>query len=99
LLADSKLRPPRERISERTHLDVPSFKTRPAKRPTSLPATLRDNTTGTTILPKVWATNSTWVQDSANITAGHSYALTLISHDDNYVGDATYTLFDNVTTQ
>src|SRR5437899_1773168 len=64
-------------------------------------ATLRDNTTGTTttILPKVCATNSTWVQDSASITAGHSYTLTLISHDDNYVGDATYTLFDDVTTQ
>jgi hypothetical protein len=64
-------------------------------------ATLRDNTTGTTttILPKVCATNSTWVQDSANITAGHSYTLTLISHDDNYVGDATYTLFDDAITQ
>ena len=32
-------------------------------------------------------------------TAGHSYTLTLISHDDNYVGDATYTLFDDVITQ
>jgi len=64
-------------------------------------ATLRDNTTGTTttILPNVCATNSTWVQDSASITAGHSYTLTLVSHDDNYVGDATYTLFDDVTTQ
>jgi hypothetical protein len=64
-------------------------------------ATLRDNTTGTTttILAKVCATNSTWVQDTANITAGHSYTLTLISHDDNYTGDATYTLFDDAQTQ
>jgi hypothetical protein len=64
-------------------------------------ATLRDNTTGTTttILPNVCATNSTWVQNSAAITAGHSYTLTLVSHDDNYVGDATYTLFDDVITQ
>lgn len=64
-------------------------------------ATLRDNNTGTTstILAKVCATNSTWVQDTATITAGHSYTLTLISHDDNYVGDATYTLFDDVVTQ
>jgi hypothetical protein len=63
-------------------------------------ATLKDNTTGTTttILPKVCATNSTWVQDSATITAGHSYTLTLISHDDNYAGDPTYTLFDDVAT-
>jgi hypothetical protein len=64
-------------------------------------ATLRDNTTGTTttILAKICSTSSTWVQDSATITAGHSYTLTLISHDDNYPGDATYTLFDDVTTQ
>jgi hypothetical protein len=64
-------------------------------------ATLRDNNTGTTttILPRVCATSSTWVQISANITAGHSYTLTLISHDDNYVGDATYTLYDDVITQ
>jgi hypothetical protein len=61
-------------------------------------ATLRDNTTGTTttMLPKVCATNSTWVQASTNLTASHSYTLTLLSHDDNYVGDATYTLFDDV---
>lgn len=64
-------------------------------------ATLRDNTTGvtTTILPHVCATSSTWVQDTTSITAGHSYTLTLFSHDDNYPGDATYTLFDDVATQ
>jgi hypothetical protein len=61
-------------------------------------ATLRDNTAGTTttILAKVCATSSTWVQDTATITGGHSYTLTLVSHDDNYAGDPTYTLFDDV---
>jgi hypothetical protein len=31
--------------------------------------------------------------------AGHSYTLTLTSHDDNYAGDPTYTHFDDVSTQ
>lgn len=64
-------------------------------------ATLRDNTTGTTttILARVCATNSTWVQNATSITGGHNYTLTLFSHDDNYSGDATYTLFDDVMTQ
>jgi hypothetical protein len=64
-------------------------------------ATLRDNTTATTttVLAKVCTNNNTWVQSSATITAGHGYTLTLVSHDDNYVGDATYTIFDDVVTQ
>jgi hypothetical protein len=64
-------------------------------------ATLRDNTAGTTstILGRVCTNNNTWVQVSVTITAGRSYTLTLISHDDNYVGDATYSLFDDVATQ
>jgi hypothetical protein len=36
------------------------------------------------------------VQVSASVTAGHSYTLTLLSHDDNYPSDPTYTLFDAV---
>ena len=62
-------------------------------------ATLKDNTAGTTttMLPKVCTNTGAWVQNSANVTAGHSYTLTLISHDDNYAGDATYTLFDDVS--
>ena len=32
-----------------------------------------------------------------SITAGHSYRLTLTSHDDNRAGNATYTLFDDVS--
>ena len=60
-------------------------------------ATLKDNTaaTTTTILAKTCNNNGTWVQVSAGVTAGHSYTLTLISHDDNYSGDPTYTLFDD----
>ncbi len=62
-------------------------------------ATLRDNTTGTTttILAKTCVANSGWTRVSAGLTAGHSYTLTLTSHDDNYPGDATYTLFDDVS--
>ncbi len=61
-------------------------------------ATLKDNSTGrtTTILTKTCNQNNTWVQVTANITAGHSYTLTLTSHDDNYPGDPTYTLYDDV---
>ncbi len=61
-------------------------------------ATLKDNTTGTTrtILARTCTNNNTWVKVSASVTAGHSYTLTLTSHDDNYPGDPTYTLFDDV---
>ncbi len=61
-------------------------------------ATLKDNTTNTTttILAKTCTDNNTWVQVSASLTAGHSYTLTLVSHDDNYPGDPTYTLYDDV---
>jgi len=61
-------------------------------------ATLRDNTTGTTrtILARTCTNNNTWVKVSASVTAGHSYTLTLTSRDDNYPGDPTYTLFDDV---
>jgi serine protease len=36
---------------------------------------------------------------SAPVTAGHVYTLTLVSHDDDYAGDPTYTLYDDVTVQ
>ena len=62
-------------------------------------ATLKDNTanTTTTILAKTCTNTGSWVQVSAGVTAGHSVTLTLISHDDNYAGDPTYTLFDDVS--
>ncbi|MDQ2904922.1 MAG: hypothetical protein M3Y81_15395 [Chloroflexota bacterium] len=61
-------------------------------------ATLKDNTSNrtSTILPKTCNTNGTWVKVTATVTAGHSYTLTLTSHDDNYPGDATFTRFDDV---
>jgi hypothetical protein len=61
-------------------------------------ATLKDNTTGTTTTPlaKTCVSSSGWKQITATITAGHSYTLTLISHDDNYTGDATYTKYDDI---
>ncbi|HEX6776953.1 MAG TPA: hypothetical protein VF099_02075, partial [Ktedonobacterales bacterium] len=64
-------------------------------------ATLKDNTTGTTttILAKTCTNDNTWHQVTASITAGHSYTLTLTSHDDNFSGDPTFTLFDDVNVQ
>ncbi|MCA1825797.1 MAG: hypothetical protein LC689_02515, partial [Myxococcales bacterium] len=63
--------------------------------------TLRDNTAGTTatVVPKTCAASYTWTNATASVTAGHSYTLTLTSHDDNYSADPTYTLFDDVTLQ
>jgi hypothetical protein len=64
-------------------------------------ATLTDNVTGvaTTILASTCTNTGAWVQSSATVSgnAGHSVTLTLLNHDDNYAGDATYTLFDDVT--
>jgi serine protease len=63
-------------------------------------ATLKDNTSGTTttVLAKTCVNPSSgWKQVSSALTAGHSYTLTLTSHDDNYAGDPTYTLYDDVT--
>ena len=64
-------------------------------------ATLQDNTTNTTttILARTCTNSGSWVSTSAGVTAGHSYTLTLISHDDNYPGDPTYTLYDDVVVQ
>ncbi len=61
-------------------------------------ATLKDNTSGTTasVVAKNCATTP-WTQATSAVTAGHSYTLTLLSHDDNYSGDPTYTLYDDVT--
>jgi hypothetical protein len=61
--------------------------------------TLRDTTTGvtTTVLPKTCTNGQGWKQATATVAAGDAYTLTLTSHDDNYVGDATYVLFDDVT--
>jgi hypothetical protein len=62
-------------------------------------ATLRDNTAGTTSTPlaKTCTNAGSWVSVTGSLVGGHSYTLTLISHDDNYSGDSTYTLYDDVT--
>ena len=64
-------------------------------------ATLRDNTAGTTttVLGKTCTNTGTWVQGSGTVVGGHSYTLTLTDHDDNYPGDPTYTLYDDVAVQ
>lgn len=61
-------------------------------------ATLRDNTGGTTTTPlaPTCVSNSGWQKVTTTVMAGHSYTLTLTSHDDNNPGDPTYTLFDDV---
>uniref|UniRef100_A0AAU2VG83 Exo-alpha-sialidase n=1 Tax=Streptomyces sp. NBC_00003 TaxID=2903608 RepID=A0AAU2VG83_9ACTN len=61
-------------------------------------ATLKDNTSGATTTPlaKTCTNNQGWKQKTTALTAGHSYTLTLISKDDNYAGDPTYTLYDDV---
>ena len=58
---------------------------------------LRDNTSGTTSIPlaKVCTSNA-WTSVTVTITAGHSFTLTLTSHDDNYPADPSFTLFDDV---
>jgi hypothetical protein len=64
-------------------------------------ATLRDNTTATTttVLPRTCSNSGVWVQHTVAVTAGHSYTITLIDHDDNYAGDPTYALYDDVSVQ
>jgi phosphatidylinositol-3-phosphatase len=62
-------------------------------------AKLKDDTTGvtTTVLPKTCTLGAGWKQVTKPITPGHSYTLTLTSHDENNPGDATYTTYDDVT--
>ena len=60
--------------------------------------TLKDNTSGTTSTPLAkTCTAQGWKNATATVTAGHSYTLTLSSHDDNYASDPTFTLYDDVT--
>src|SRR5207244_8079431 len=53
-------------------------------------ATLTDNIAGTTTTacPRKCTNTGTWQQATASVAPGHSYTLTLVSHDDNYPGDA-----------
>ena len=49
-----------------------------------------------TVLRKTCTNTGRYVQAVAAVTPGHSYTLTLTSHDDNFPGDPTYTLYDDV---
>lgn len=62
-------------------------------------ATLKDKTTGktTTILAPTCTTGQGWKQVTAAVTPGHAYSLTLVNHDENSPGDATYTTFDDIS--
>jgi hypothetical protein len=64
-------------------------------------ATITDNTTGTTttLLARTCSNTGLWNSKSFALTGGHSYTLTLIDHDDNFPGDPTYTLYDDVAIQ
>jgi hypothetical protein len=64
-------------------------------------ATLYDSTAGTTttLLPKTCTTYAGWVNVTSALGAssvGHTFVLTLTSHDDNYPTDPTATVFDDV---
>jgi hypothetical protein len=64
-------------------------------------ATLKDNASGSTatVLPKTCTNTGSWAQVLTPLTGGRTYTLTLTSHDDNYPGDATYTVYDDVSIQ
>ena len=53
------------------------------------------NGTSNSLLAKTCTTNA-WTHLAGLVVAGHTYTVTLNSHDDNYAGDPTYTLFDDV---
>ena len=61
-------------------------------------ATLYDNTKSslTWAMPNICEVSAAWKKVTIGITSGHSYTLTLISHDDNTYKDPSYTLFDQI---
>jgi hypothetical protein len=60
---------------------------------------LKDNTSGlsTTPLAKSCTLGQGWQTITATVTAGHTYTLTLVSHDENNPGDPTFTRYDDVS--
>ena len=48
-------------------------------------------------LPKKCVTSTSWTKVTGSVTAGHSYTLTLVSHDDGVSTDPSYTLFDSIS--
>src|SRR5438874_4321982 len=61
--------------------------------------TLRDNTAASTrtLLARTCTINQGWKQVTASVIVGHNYTLRLISHDDNFAGDPTFTRYDDVS--
>jgi hypothetical protein len=61
--------------------------------------TLRDNTAASTrtLLARTCTINQGWKRVTASVIAGHNYTLGLISHDDNFAGDPTFTKYDDVS--
>jgi len=59
--------------------------------------TLVNGSTTTTVLGKTCTNSGTWVNVTTGVTAGATYTLKLASHDDNFAGDPTFTIFDDVT--
>src|SRR5256886_7256041 len=61
--------------------------------------TLRDITAASTrtLLARTCTINQGWKQGTASLIAGHNYKLRLISHDDNFAGDPTFTKYDDVS--
>ena len=62
-------------------------------------ATLKDNTTNTTVtvLPKTCVANSGWNPRHPRHYRGHSYTLTLTNKDDNHPADPTYTKYGTMS--
>ncbi|SDJ16878.1 Trypsin [Actinokineospora alba] len=62
-------------------------------------ATLTDDTAGTmtTPLAKTCTDGQGWKQITAQLTAGHTYTLTLLNRDDNHPNDPVHTFYDDVT--
>ena len=49
------------------------------------------------ILPPEVNLNTSYTKVTHAVTAGHSYTLTLVNHDENNPGDATDTRYDDVS--
>jgi serine protease len=60
--------------------------------------TLRDNTAkhSATLLGRTCTNTGAWLKVSASVAAGHSFTLTLLSHDDDYASDPTYVQYDDI---
>ena len=53
------------------------------------------------LVPKTCVASSGWTSVTYNLSAyaGQTIVLVTTSHDDNYIGDPTYTLIDDVSIQ